>query len=154
MPFGNLSRMPLAYHKDVPTELYVPIAFAVLGVLAFLLHRRLREPPLGDAGGRSNWPATVAIVLGLVAIAAATLAWFIPTEAENGVRRTISDVGIVMALAYVFLVGPLLGLGGITLVRKRGQKRRAVLGFLFGFVGLAWAVGAMVACMVSDGCFH
>lgn len=146
--------MPLAYHKDVPTELYVPIAFAVLGVVALLLYRRLREPPSGDAGGRSNWPATAAIVLGLLAIAAASVAWFVPTEAESGVRRTIGDVGIVVALAYEFVVGPLLGLAGISLVRRRGQKRRAIFGFLFGFVGVAWGVGAMVACMVSDGCFH
>jgi FtsH-binding integral membrane protein len=146
--------MPLAYHKDVPTELYVPIAFAVLGVLAFLLYKGLREPPLGDAGGRSNWPAKAAIVLGLAAIAAATLAWFIPIEAESGVRRTIADVGIVIALVYALVVGPLLGLVGITLVRSRGHRRQAIFGFLFGFVGLAWAVGTMVACIVSDGCFH
>jgi hypothetical protein len=40
------------------------------------------------------------------------------------------------------------------LVRSRGQKRRAIVGFLIGFAGVAWSVGAMVACMVSDGCFH
>jgi MFS family permease len=146
--------MTLAYHKDVPTELYVPIAFAVLGVVAFLLYTRLREPALGNAGDRSNWAATAAIVLGLVAIAAATLAWFSPTEAETGVRRTIGDVGIVVALAYALLVGPVLGLAAMILVRSRGQIRRAIVGFLIGFAGVAWAVGAMVACMVSDGCFH
>lgn len=146
--------MPLAYHKDVPTELYVPIAFAVLGVVAFLLYTRLREPALVNAGGRSNWAASAAIVLGLVAIAAATLAWFIPTEAETGVRRTIGDVGIVIALAYALLVGPILGLAAMILVRRRGQKRRAIVGFLIGFAGVAWVAGAMVACMVSDGCFH
>ena len=146
--------MPLAYHKDVPTELYVPIAFAVLGVLAVLFYRRLREPPLGDSSGRSNWPATAAIVLGLVAFAATSLAWFIPTEAESGLRRTIGDAGILIALAYALVVGPLLGLAGITLVRRRGQKGRAILGFLLGFAGVAWGVGVMVACMVSDGCFH
>jgi hypothetical protein len=112
--------MPLAYHKDVPTELYVPIAFAVLGVVALLLYTRLREPALGNAGGRSNWAATAAIVLGLVA--AATLAWFIPTEAETGVRRTIGDVGVAIALAYALLVGPALGLAAMILVRRRGQN--------------------------------
>ena len=144
----------LAYHKDVPTELYVPLAFAVLAVAAFLLYRGLREPALHDAGGRSNWGATGAIALGLVALAATTLAWFLPTEAETGARRTIGDVSIVIALVYALLVGPVLGLAAIILVRSRGQKRRAIGGFLFGFAGVAFSVGAIVACMVSDGCFH
>lgn len=146
--------MPLAYHKDVPTELYVPIALAALGVVAFLFYRALREPAPGAAGDRSNWAATAAIVLGLVAIASWTVAWFVPTEAESGVRRTIGDVGIVIALAYALLVGPALGFVALILVRSRGQKRRAILGFLLGFFGVAWGIGAMVACIVSDGCFH
>jgi hypothetical protein len=37
--------MTLAYHKDVPTEVYVPIAMAFLAGATFLLFRRLREPP-------------------------------------------------------------------------------------------------------------
>jgi hypothetical protein len=40
------------------------------------------------------------------------------------------------------------------LVRRRGQKRRAIVGFLIGFAGIAWGAGVMVACMISDGCFH
>jgi len=82
------------------------------------------------------------------------LSWVLPTEAETGVRRTIGDVGIVIALAYILAVGPLLGIAGATLVETRGQKLRAIIGFLFGFVGFAWAVGSMIACIVSDGCFH
>jgi hypothetical protein len=146
--------MPLAYHKDVPTELYVPIAMALLAGATLLLYRRLREPPQGDKTGRSNWAATAAIVLGLVAVVAYGLSWVVPTEAETGVRRTIGDVGIVITLVYVVAVGPLLGIAGATLVKTRGQKLRAIIGFLFGFVGFAWAAGSMVACIVSDGCFH
>jgi uncharacterized membrane protein YfcA len=154
LPLGNLSSMPSAYHKDVPTELYVPIALAVLAVVALLLFVRLREPPPGERSNRSNWPATAAIVLGLVALAAVGAAWLIPTEAESGVRRTIGDVGIVIALAYEFTVGPILGVAGVSLVRSRGQRLRAIFGFLVGFFGFAWGVGVIVACWVSDGCFH
>ena len=146
--------MPLAYHKDVPTELYVPIALAVLGAVAVLLYRRLREPPPGVGSGRPNWPATAAIALGLVAVTCIGLAWLVPTEAESGVRRTIGDVAIVITLAYTFVVGPLLGVAAVNRVHSRGQKLRAIIGFLVGFVGFAWGVGAMVACIVSDGCFH
>jgi hypothetical protein len=90
----------------------------------------------------------------LVAALAYGLSWVVPTEAETGVRRTIGDVGIVIALAYILAVGPLLGIAGAMLVETREQKLRATIGFLFGFVGLAGAVGSMVACTVSDGCFH
>jgi hypothetical protein len=151
---GNDFIMPIAYHKDVPTEVFVPIAMAFLAVATLLLHRRLRGPPPGDETGRSNWGATAAIVVGLAAAMAYGLSWIVPTEAETGVRRTIGDVGIVIALAYVLAVGPLLGIAGVTLVDTRGHKLRAIIGFLFGFVGLAWAVGSIVACIVSDGCFH
>jgi hypothetical protein len=146
--------MALAYHKDVPTEVYVPIAIALLAGATFLLYRRLREPPQGDKTGPSNWGANAAIILGLAAASAYGLSWVVPTEAESGVRRTIGDVGIVIALGYILAVGPLLGIAGATLVGTRGQKLRATVGFVFGFVGFAWVVGAMVACMVSDGCFH
>jgi hypothetical protein len=108
----------------------------------------------GRQTGRSNWAAPAAIVLGLVAALAYGLSWVVPTEAETGVRRTIGDVGIVIALAYILAVGPLLGIAGAMLVETREQKLRATIGFLFGFVGLAGAVGSMVACTVSDGCFH
>jgi hypothetical protein len=146
--------MPLAYHVDVPTEVYVPIAFAVLGAVTLLLYRRLREPPPDDRDDRSNRPATVAIVLGLVALAAYGVAWLVPTEAESGVRRTIGDVGLVVVLGYAYAVGPVLGVAGVRLVRTRGQKMRAIVGFVLGFLGFAWGVGSIVACIVSDGCFH
>jgi hypothetical protein len=146
--------MPLAYHKDVPTELYVPIALAMLGAVAVLLYWRLRNPPPGVRSGRPNSPATAAIALGLVAVTCIGLAWLVPTEAESGIRRTIGDVAIVIVLAYAFVVGPLLGVAAVNRVRSRGQKLRAIVGFLFGFVGFAWGVGQMVACGVSDGCLH
>jgi len=146
--------MPLAYHKDVPTELYVPIALAVLGAVTLLLYRRLREPLPDDHPDRSNWPATAAILLGLVALAALGVGWLVPGEAESGVRRTIGDVGLVVALAYAYAVGPVLGIAGVNLVRTRGQKMRAIVGFVLGFLGFAWGAGAIVACWVSDGCFH
>ena len=146
--------MLLAYHKDVPTEIYVPIAMALLAGATFLLYRRLREPPQGDETRRSNWAATAAIVLGLVAVAAYALSWLVPTEAESGARRTIGDVGIVITLVYVVAVGPVLGITGVRRVETQGQKLRAIIGFLFGFVGVAWAAGSIVACIVSDGCFH
>ena len=120
----------------------------------FLLYRRLPEPPPGDKSGRSNWGATAAIVLGLAAAGAYGLSWVVPTEAETGVRRTIGDVGIVIALGYILAVGPFLGIAGATLVETRGQKLRAIIGFLFGFVGFGCAAGSIVACIVSDGCFH
>jgi hypothetical protein len=145
--------MALGYHKDVPTEVFVPIAMAFLAGATLLIHRRLRGPPPGDET-RANWGATAAIVLGLAAATAYGVAWIVPTEAETGFRRTIGDVGIVITLAYVLAVGPLLGIAGVTLVGTTGQKRRAIIGFFVGFVGLAWAVGSMVACIVSDGCFH
>jgi hypothetical protein len=146
--------MLLAYHKDVPTEVYVPIAMACLAAVTLLLSGLLREPPEGDQTGRSNWAATAAIGLGLAAAVAYALSWSVPTEAETGVRRTIGDVGIVIALAYILAVGPILGVKGVMLVDTRGQKLRAIIGFLFGLVGFAWAVGSIVACVVSDGCFH
>jgi hypothetical protein len=146
--------MVLAYHKDVATELYVPIAFAFLGLVTLLLYRRLREPPRGVGNGRPNWPAAAAIVLALVAALGIAVAWLVPTEAESGVRRTIGDVGIVIAMVYQLVVGPLLGLAGVNLVRSRGHKLLAVVGFVMGYAGLAWAAGSLVACVVSDGCFH
>jgi hypothetical protein len=146
--------MPLAYHKDVPTEVYVPIALAVLGVVTLLLYWRLREPPPDDRSDRSNRPATAAIGLGLVALAGLGVGWLVPGEAESGVRRTIGDVGLVAALAYAYAVGPVLGIAGVNLVRIRGQKMRAIVGFVLGFLGFAWGAGAIVACWVSDGCFH
>ena len=146
--------MPLAYHKDVPTELYVPIALAALGGVTLLLYRRVREPPRGVDRSRPNWAATAAIALGLVAAAAYGLAWVVPTEAESGIRRTIGDVCLVVTLAYALAVGPVLGAVGLNLVISRGQKVRATIGFLVGYVGLAWALGGTVACLVSDGCFH
>ena len=146
--------MLLAYHKDVPTEVYVPIAMACLAGVTLLLAGLLREPPEGATVGRSNWAATAAIGLGLAAAVAYAFAWFVPTEAETGVRRTIGDVGIVIALAYVLALGPFLGVTGAVLVGTRGQKLRAIIGFLVGFVGFAWVVGSLVACGVSDGCFH
>jgi hypothetical protein len=146
--------MPLAYHRDVPTELYVPIALGVLGLVTLLLYWRLREPPPENGTDRSNRPATAAIVLGLAALAGVGAAWLVPTEAESGVRRTIGDVGLVVAFAYTLAVGPVLGIAAVSLVRTRGQKLRAIVAFLVGFFGLAWAVGALVACGVSDGCFH
>jgi cytochrome bd-type quinol oxidase subunit 2 len=154
MTFGNRFGMPLAYHTDVPTETYVPIALAILGVVTLVLVWRLREPPPGDLDERFNWPAAAAIVLCLVALAAYGVAWLVPTEAESGVRRTIADVCLIVVLAYVFAVGPVLGIAGVSLVRSRGQKLAAIAGFLLGCFGLASAIGALVACGVSDGCFH
>jgi hypothetical protein len=63
-------------------------------------------------------------------------------------------VGLVVTLVYVYAVGPVLGIAAVNLVRTRGQKLRAIVGFVLGFFGFAWSVGAIVACGVSDGCFH
>ena len=145
--------LPLAYHKDVPTELYVPIALAALGLVSLLIYRRLREPPT-ESVHQTNWPATAAIALGLVAVAAIGIAWLVPTEAESGVRRTIADVALVFVMAYELGVGPALGIVGVSRVRSSGGKVRAIAGFVIGFAGVAWFAGAMVACAVSDGCFH
>lgn len=145
--------MPLAYHKDVPTEFYVPIALATLGLVSLFIYRRLREPPT-ESVHRTNWPATVAIALGMVAAAAIGIAWFLPTEAESGARRTIADVALLFVIAYELGAGPALGIVGVSRVRSSGGKVRATAGFVIGFAGVAWFAGAMVACIVSDGCFH
>lgn len=150
---GNDEGVPLAYHRDVPTEAYVPIALATLGLVSVFIYRRLREPQTENVHG-TNWPATAAIALGLVAVVAIAVAWLLPTEAESGVRRTIADVALLIVLAYVLAAGPALGIVGISRVRSSGGKIRAMAGFVIGFAGVAWFAGAMAACMVSDGCFH
>jgi hypothetical protein len=144
--------VPLAYHKDVPTEFYVPIALVTLGLVSLFIYRRLREPPTEVR--TTNWPATAAIALGLVAVAAIGIAWSLPTQAESGVRRTIADVALLFAMVYELGAGPALGIVGISRVRSSGGKVRAIVGFVIGFAGVAWFAGAMVACIVSDGCFH
>ena len=145
--------MPLAYHEDVDFELFIPAAFVLLALLTFVLYRRLREPDDG-ADPRSNWAATAAIALGVLAALLYGLAWIVPTEAETGVRRTIADVCLVATISYVLVVGPGLGMTAIQLVRTRGQKLRALIGFFLGMAGFAWFVGALVACTVTDACFH
>lgn len=152
--FGNLPIVPLAYHKDDRDEVYLPISFLILGVVTLLVYRRLRESSAANGSEGSNWAATAAIVVFLVAVAGYAVAWFVPTEAESGVRRTIGDVGIVVVLAYTYAVGPLLGVAGVKLVRTRGQRHRAIVGFLFGCAGFTYGVGAMVACWITESCAH
>jgi Na+/citrate or Na+/malate symporter len=145
--------MPLAYHKDVDFEFFIPAAFVLLGLMTLVLYWRLREPD--DRGDpRSNWAGTAVIALAVLAAVLYGLAWIVPTEAESGVRRTIADVCLLATMAYALLVGPVLGVKAAQLVPTRGEKRRALLGFFVGNAGLAWFVGAMVACTVTDACFH
>jgi protein-S-isoprenylcysteine O-methyltransferase Ste14 len=145
--------MPLAYHEDVDFEFFIPAAFVLLGLLTLVLYRRLREPADG-ADSRSNWAGTAAIGLAVLAAGLYGLAWIVPTEAETGIRRTIADVCLVATMLYALVVGPGLAGKAVQLVRTRGERRRALLAFFVGNAGLAWFVGAMVACTVTDACFH
>lgn len=120
--------MPLAYHKDVDFEFFIPAGFVLLGLLTLVLYRRLREPDDG-ADSRSNWAGTAVIALAVLAAVLYGLAWIVPTEAESGVRRTIADVCLLATMAYALLVGPVLGVKAAQLVPTGGERRRALLGF-------------------------
>jgi hypothetical protein len=144
--------MVLACQENLVLGVFASAAFLLLGLVTFILHRRLREPA-DDAASGPNLAATAAIALAVLAALLYGLAWIVPTEAESGVRRTIADACLIGTFLYAFGVGPGLGASGVQRVRTQGQKSRALIGFFIGNAGLAWFVAVLAACSVIGDCF-
>jgi hypothetical protein len=145
--------LPLAYHaedeiaRDVARGEIV-LAF-VLIVIGIALMRRLEGAPPGR-----NHVARVAAAVAAVGIAAYALNKLIPYgDDPNGALVTLG-LSLFFVEFAVGLVGPVLAILGLQAVRGNGERRLAVVAFIISLVLPGIFAANVVACAVTDACFH
>ena len=146
----------LAYHADDEIARAVAkgeiVIGAVLVAIGITLLLRLRGAP---AGRRNRWARAACVVAG-TGIAAYAVSRSLPTGEEDDP----SDLLIGFALAIFLLewligiVGPVLAIQGLGRVRYEGERGLAVAAFVASLVLPGIFFANLIACAVTDACFH
>jgi hypothetical protein len=144
----------LAYHADDEIARAVATGEIVIGVLLVVigiaLLWRLRGAP---AGGRNGW-ARAAAAVASVGIAAYLLYHFIP-ESDDPSNAVLGLFYALLLLMMAVGVGaPFVAILGLGNVRDSGERRLAVAAFVASLVLPGIFFANLVACAVTDACFH
>ena len=146
----------LAYHADDEIARAVAIGEIVLAVILAVVGlavlRSLRGAP---SGGRNRWARAASIVAG-IGIAAYVVSRIIPSGDEDDPRDVV--IGLALALFLlewlIGIVGPVLAIQGLGRVRYDGERRLAAAAFVASLVLPAIFFANVIACAVTDACFH
>lgn len=145
--------LPLAYHADDEIARVETVGYVVLGVLlavvGFVLMWRIRGAPRGR-----NRLARLAAVVAAIGIGAYGLLRWAPLDDDPS--------GVALALLYLVLLlpfvagvaGPVLAVTGLGRVAMHGERSLAVLAFVSSLVVPGLFVVSVVACVITDACFH
>ena len=150
----DLVHVPLAYHADDEITRVVTIGEVFLGmalvVIGLALMHRLQGAP---EGGRNRWARRAAVVVGL-GIAAYVLHRAIPYGDDPSDPLVGLAVGLLLLMLAVGVVGPFFAIWGLEGVRQSGERRLAVVAFVASLVLPGIFLANVVACAVTDACFH
>jgi hypothetical protein len=145
--------LPLAYHADDEIARDVArgeivLAF-VLIVIGIALMRRLEGAPSGR-----NLVARIAAAVVAVGIVAYALNRVIPYGDDPNKALVTLGISLLLVEFAAGVVGPILGIRALQYVRSRGERRLAVLAFVMSLVLPGILAANVVACAVTDACFH
>jgi hypothetical protein len=148
----GLMLLPLAYDADDEIDRVVVIGEIVLGVVLIViglaLMRRLQGAP---ERGRNRWARRAAVVVAL-GIGAYALGRLIPDDSDQPLLALA--IALFLVTWLVGVAGPVLAVFGLDLVRYQGERRLAVAAFVASLVLPGIFVANVVACAVTDACFH
>lgn len=145
----------LAYHADDEIARAVTtgeiVIAAILVVIAIALLLRLRGAPTEGRNRMARIAATVAAI-GIGAYVAAYRV--IPYGDDPGDALVALGFGLLMLMLAVGVVGPFLAILGLERVRESGERVLAVAAFVASLVLPGIFVANVIACAVTDACFH
>jgi hypothetical protein len=144
---------PLAYHADdeiardvARGEIALAIALIVIGIA---LMRRLEGAPAGR-----NLLARIASAVSAIGIAAYVLNRAIPYGDDPKGALVTLGLSLLFVEFAAGVIGPILGIRALQCVRTKGERRLAVLAFVTSLVLPGLFAANVVACAVTDACFH
>lgn len=145
--------LPLAYHADdeiardvARGEIVLAVVLIVIGIA---LMRRLEGAPSGR-----NLFARIAAAVVAIGIAAYALERAIPYgDDPNGALVTLG-ISLFFVEFAAGLVGPILSIRALQYVRYKGERRLAVMTFVASLALPGIFAANVVACAVTDACFH
>jgi hypothetical protein len=144
----------LAYHADDEIARAVAIGeiviAAILVVIAIALLMRLRGAP---TEGR-NRMARIAATVAAVGIAAYVANRVIPYGDDPGDALLVVLFALLMLMLAVGVAGPFLAILGLERVRTSGERVLAVAAFVASLVLPGIFIANVIACAVTDACFH
>ena len=146
--------LPLAYHADDEIARALAVGEVVIGALLILigvaLLRRLRGAP---PGGR-NPTARAAAVIAVIGVAAYLVYHFLPDEDDPSDALVGLGFALLLMMLAVGVVGPFVAIWGLERVMTSGERRLAVAAFVASFVLPGIFFANVIACAVTDACFH
>ena len=144
----------LAYHADDEIARAVANGEIVIGallvVIGIALLWRLRGAP---AGGRNRMARIAALVVG-IGIAAYVLYRVIPYGDDPSSALVGLGFGLLLLMLAAGVGGPFLGILGLEQVRHSGERHLAVAAFVASLVLPGIFFANLIACVVTDACFH
>jgi hypothetical protein len=144
----------LAYHADDEIARAVAIGEIVIGallvVIGIALLRRLRGAP---PGGR-NPTARAAAVIAAIGVAAYLVYHFLPDEDDPSDALLGLGYALFLLMLAVGVVGPFVAIWGLERVKASGERRLAVAAFVANLVLPGIFFANVIACAVTDACFH
>ena len=155
-PYANpgMLKAVLAYHADDEIAHAVTTGKIVLGVVLVLigvaLLLRLRGAP---ALGRNRMARIAALVVG-IGIAAYVLYRVIPYGDDPGDALVGLGYGLLLLMMAVAVGGPFLAILGLERVKHSGESLLAVAAFVASLVLPGIFFANLIACAVTDACFH
>lgn len=146
--------LPLAYHRDDEIDRVVAMGEIAVGlvllVIGIALMRRLEDAPVG---GPNRLARFAALVVG-IGIAAYALGRALPDGDELSGALLALAAALLLIVFVVGLVGPILATFALDRVRSDGEGRLAVVTFVASLALPGIFVANVVACYVTDACFH
>lgn len=144
----------LAYHADDEIARAVTtgeiVIAAILVVIAIALLLRLRGAP---TEGRNRRARTAAAVVG-IGLATYVVNRLIPYSDDPG-EATLALLTVFYVLTFaVGVIGPFLAILGLEQVKQSGERVLAVAAFVGSLVLPGIFVANVIACAVTDACFH
>ena len=145
--------LTLAYHADdeiardvARGEIVLAIVLIVIGIA---LMRRLEGAPAGR-----NLVARIAAAVSAIGIAAYALNRAIPYGDDPNGALVALGLTLLFVEFAAGVVGPILGIRALQYVRTKGERRLAVLAFVTSLVLPGIFAANVLACALTDACFH